>query len=216
MTALGCFTNVLYNLPEPILVGLWDSNGILLASNSIASDGQLVDQSLYEPIAPVSLSLGHTYYVGAISSAGLIVGRAVDGQSGFAGMAPEILLGFLAYETNTPVLSFPLLTDNGPSGSAFLAPNFEFSVVPEPSSCCLVFTGMAIAAARLRRYIPPRRLRWRLARFLPCGPFDRLVFLRGQTAEPAQCGWLRKQRFPRECLERRFGPPDRRLPVRDQ
>jgi hypothetical protein len=151
VTALGCFTNVLYVSSQPISVGLWASDGTLLASNSITSGSLLVDQTLYQSIAAVSLSLGQTYYIGAISSAGIIVGPALDGEHGSATMAPEIQLGLLAYETNAPVFAFPSLTQGLP-GSAFLAPNFEFSVVPEPSILCLISVGASGVLLKRRRH----------------------------------------------------------------
>jgi hypothetical protein len=150
VTALGCFTNVLYVNPQPISVGLWASDGTMLASNSIISGSLLVDQTRYESIAPVPLSSGQTYYIGAISSAGIIVGPVLDGEHGSATMAPEIQLGLLAYETNAPVFAFPSLTEGLP-GSAFLAPNFEFTIVPEPSILCLISVGASGVLIKRRR-----------------------------------------------------------------
>jgi hypothetical protein len=65
LTALGAFQYLVANSGN--IVGLWDASGALLASNSITASSLLVNQSLYEPITPVSLSADETYYLGAYS-----------------------------------------------------------------------------------------------------------------------------------------------------
>lgn len=152
VTALGAFT---YNLPSGSTdVGLWSSDGTLLASSIITSSSALVNQSRYESIAPIMLAPGQTYYLGEFSSSGAIQSVAVDpnepsGPDGYATVASEIQLDSAAWQTNA-VFEFPSVTAGSP-GSAIIAPNFEFQSVPEPSVLSLAGVCMVLLAAR-RRY----------------------------------------------------------------
>ena len=150
VTALGAFE---YNLPSgPVDVGLWDSAGDLLASSTITGGSTLVDQSRYETIAPVTLTLGQTYYLGEFSPGGVLQSVAVNPSIppyGYATMSPEIQLGNVAYENNSN-FGFPSTLD-GSTGSAIIAPNFEFQPVPEPGAFCLIGAGALVLPAIRRR-----------------------------------------------------------------
>lgn len=151
VTALGAFT---YNLPSGSTdVGLWSSDGTLLASSIITSDSTLVNQSRYESIAPVMLTPGLTYYLGEFSSSGAIQSVAVyptepSGPDGYATMASEIELDDAAWQTNA-IFEFPSVTAGSP-GAAIIAPNFEFQTVPEPSILSLAGVSVILLLARRR------------------------------------------------------------------
>jgi hypothetical protein len=151
VTALGSF-DYLVTDQEPIAVGLWTADGTLLASSTITSGSTLVNQSRYEPIPVVQLSLDQTYFVGAYLLSGQYMNfYAIDPQdgAGSATMAPEIQLGAAAMSSASS-FTFPDSIE-GPSGSALLAPNFEFQPVPEPSAFWLVGAGsLALLATRRR------------------------------------------------------------------
>src|SRR4051812_22841725 len=52
VTSLGCFDYIASG-QSPIYVGLWGSDGSLLASNTITASSPLFDITRYEPITPV-------------------------------------------------------------------------------------------------------------------------------------------------------------------
>jgi len=151
ITSLGCFTNVVAT-QDPIRVGLWASDGSLLASASVTTTSALVNQSRYEPITALPLSLGATYYIGAFAPSGTIFGDFVSPQAGGSAItAPEIQLGLMASATNS-LFEFPTNTEGLPGGG-FMGPNFEFTSIPEPSALLLTFVGgVVIVAIPLRRW----------------------------------------------------------------
>jgi hypothetical protein len=143
VTALGAFD---YIVPDTggIQVGLWDSDGALLVSATITASSVLEDQTQYQSIAPMPLTSGHTYYLAAYSSTPFsfyVVGPDAE-PGGQATMSPEIQLGFAAY-TPDAGFAFPSVTVGSP-GDAVIAPNFQFQVVPEPSTFCLLGGGATI------------------------------------------------------------------------
>jgi hypothetical protein len=151
VTALGAFT---YNLPSGSTdVGLWSSDGTLLASSVITSGSTLVDQSRYESITPILLTPGQTYYLGEFSSSGPIQSIAVyptepSGPDGYATMSPDIQLDDAAWQTNS-IFEFPSITVGSP-GAAIIAPNFQFQIIPEPSAVCLLGISSLILLAGRR------------------------------------------------------------------
>jgi hypothetical protein len=151
VTALGCFDYVVTG-QGPMAVGLWAADGTLLASNTITAGSTLVNQTRYEPIPAVQLSLDQTYYVGAylLSGAYMTCYAVVpDTGDGTATMAPEIPLG-MAVKSSAAGFNFP---DSivGPSNTALVAPNFEFQPVPEPATFWLVGAGSLVLLASRRR-----------------------------------------------------------------
>jgi hypothetical protein len=154
VTALGAWA---YAVPShgELEVGLWNASGTLLASNTITSGSLPVNQSLYAAITPVMLLAGQIYYLGAYSPAGSFQSVAVDPNNppnGYATMNSDILLGNVAWETNSGFV-FPDITENLP-GSAIVAPNFEFQPVPEPSSFAVAAIGTLAWLASRRRTTP--------------------------------------------------------------
>jgi len=150
VTALGAFD---YDLPVgPVYIGLWDSAGDLLASSTMTSSSTLVNQSRYETIVPVTLTLDQTYYLGEFLPGGVLQAVAVNPSTspyGYATMSPEIQLGNAAYENNSD-FGFPSAFD-GSTGSAITGPNFQFEPVPEPAAFGLVGISLLALLGTRRR-----------------------------------------------------------------
>jgi hypothetical protein len=142
VTALGAFAYVVPQVGS-LEIGLWNASGVLLASQNVSAARSEVDQSYYQAILPVLLTAGDTYYIAAFSAAGTLDATVVtpgSGPNGSATMSPEIQLGTVAYNTNGP-FAFPSTTEGNP-GDAIIAPNFEFTPVPEPAAAGLLAFGM--------------------------------------------------------------------------
>lgn len=152
VTSLGVFQDVITN-QSPLTVGLWAQNGTLLASATVTSADPLLNQTLYQSITPVDLTAGDTYYLGAYSATGNIFTPYEIPPGGSAITSPGIQLGAAVWATNG--VAFPG-TVVGPSGSAFLAPNFQYSV-PEPSVAALLAIGGSVLARQGVRRMRNRR-----------------------------------------------------------
>jgi len=150
VTSLGVFDYIMNPTgygQSPMSVGLWADDGTLLASNSVTATSPLVNLSRYEPITPVTLAAGLTYHLGAyFPSNGVTVLLAeTPGEGGSATMAPEIQLGTAIFDPSG--FAFPNSGQGGP-GAAFLVPNFQFTVVPEPAAAILLLLGGLTATFR--------------------------------------------------------------------
>lgn len=151
VTSLGCFDYILNaNSQSPMSVGLWASNGSLLASNSVTATSPLVNQSRYEPIAPVALTAGLTYHIGAYypSNGVTVLLAAAPGNGGSVTTSFPIQFGGAVQEPSG--FGFPTLVQGG-AGAALLVPNFQFVAVPEPTLLALGTLGLVILASRKRR-----------------------------------------------------------------
>ena len=133
VTSLGCLADsvgLVWGLTEvqSVSVGLWAADGSLLRSCSVTTNSTLVNKTRYEPISPVLLVPTQTYYVGAsgLPRGFTALDAVVPSEGGSATMAPEIQLGVLAWATNS-IFEFPAPYSNEP-GSAFVLPNFQFTV----------------------------------------------------------------------------------------
>ena len=151
VTSLGCF-DYLFGLNQgTIQVGLWDSAGNLMASNTVSPSSTLVNQSRYQSIDPVFLDPNQIYHLGAYSTNGTIfVDIAAPGLGGVVTNAPEIALGDSArieFGFASPVAVA------GTPGAFYLGPNFQFQDrVPEPASGALLgVAGLLFAACRCCR-----------------------------------------------------------------
>ena len=123
-------------------VGLWDSSGNLLASETITSADPPVNQSLYQSIAPVLLTASQACFFAAYAS-GLPLPAVVvtpgTAPNGYATMSPDIRLGEVALGENSG-FAFPGTIEGNP-GSAIIAPNFEYHAAPEPAAASLLGAG---------------------------------------------------------------------------
>ena len=140
VTSLGCFDYVLSN-QNPVTIGLWDSGGNLLASSTITLGSHEDNDARYETIPALSLAANSTYWIGAHSSDGFLLVNAAgpDDIGGSISLSSGLGLSKAAFGGSG--FTFPTL-DAGPDGSAYLAPNFQFEPVPEPSTVVLGAAGM--------------------------------------------------------------------------
>src|SRR5438552_13803075 len=82
VTGLGAFNYIVANQGN-IAVGLWNSAGALLASNTITASSGLTNQTRYESITPVLLDSGSTYHLGAFAlNSGTILVNVVSPDLG--------------------------------------------------------------------------------------------------------------------------------------
>jgi len=144
VTALGAF-NYLVPPTGSLEVGLWNANGILLASQTITDASALVNLSRYQSIAPVLLAADQTYYLAAYIPVGTLSAVVVTPGSdpnGYATLSGAVQLGQVAYNSNAGFV-FPATLD-GVGGDAIIAPNFEYEVVPEPAAVDLLGVGSLV------------------------------------------------------------------------
>jgi len=148
LNALGAFNSVVTAQQSPVTVGIWNSAGALLASAPVSASDTLVGQTRYVPVNVIELVASESYHLGAYSPDGALL---VD----FFGLAPTDvitmsplvqLVGAASFDTG---LGFPPLYEGG-EGFAFLAPNFSFTLVPEPSTLALAVLGGLLLVARRR------------------------------------------------------------------
>jgi hypothetical protein len=135
-------------LTGSVEVGLWDSSGALLASTAVNSAGTPVGNApwVFSSIAPVKLTAGDTYYVGAVAPNAFAVNPiSVD---------PHISNIVPVYYTSSNGLHFPAFTYTSVE-YAYFGGNIELSAtVPEPATWAMLGIGFAAlggAAVRRRR-----------------------------------------------------------------
>ncbi len=144
---LGFFDSNQDGLAEAHDVGIWTSAGDLVASATVPSgtSGSLLGNYRYVNVPSVQLPVG-SYVVGAHFGDGSLdlflqgstsittdpfveySGRAGDGP-GFVFPAPNVQTG----------------------GTDFTAPNFQFNVIPEPSTWCLLLMASGLGVSVRRR-----------------------------------------------------------------
>jgi hypothetical protein len=156
VTALGCFDYLLGPGQGAVEVGLWNSTGALLASNTITASSTLFNQSRYQAVTPVFLVPGQTYHLGAFPTNGTWSGLYIEAPSvgGSVVTAPEIVLGNSAQVAGG--FASPIEVTNTP-GAYYLAPNFEFqNSTPEPSpGLLLTLAGLLFLTCKKRRSRAP-------------------------------------------------------------
>ena len=157
VTQLGCLANFFPGNPSITLlqVGLWDSNGLLLASNSITAGSTLLDRSRYESVVAQPLIAGQTYRIGAYAPGAVFSLDAVFPGVG-GSVTPSLDILSLASAEGTGGFASPIGGSTPISGAAFLGPNFRYTGggagVPEPSSCLLLgLGGLLLTASRRTR-----------------------------------------------------------------
>ena len=123
-------------------IGLWDSSHQLLAAATLAAgtDAECIDSFCYVPIAPVILSAGQTYALGAY-----YVSPTTDAETipnSFT-TASDITWKGAVWSDSVEGLSYPATGpfNNPPSG--IFGPSFTYNAVPEPSTLALLATAVA-------------------------------------------------------------------------
>jgi len=138
--SLGCLDNIFQaNSTDSVSVGLWDSGGALLSSITVTPSSQLVSSTRYESVAPVFLAANQTYHIGAYNPLGVIAYWVADNTYfQYFTTSPSIQLrGFAAASGG---FVFPKELEGG-TGIVPLGPNFQYTVVPEPSCIMLLGAG---------------------------------------------------------------------------
>ena len=149
VTALGYFDDG--GLRETHAVGLYDSNGQLLASTTVDGKGTQQGYFSFDSISPVTLTAGKTYEV--MGNSGLIDGYSFD----TLGFTVDPRITFLNDEyAQGNTLQFGNGSENilAADGGAFFGGNFlstSATVTPEPSSMLLLTTGATALAGAARR-----------------------------------------------------------------
>ena len=134
-------------------LGLWDSNGTLLASGTVLAGtaSPLVNQWREIAVSPVQLGPGN-YFIGALFLDGKDpVWSPPFTPTGFAS-APGV-----TYDQATFADGSTLSNPSTPVGSSgYFGANFVFSPVPEPGSILLLVTVVAGVLVAARRTAPAR------------------------------------------------------------
>lgn len=143
---LGVFNVTLGEIREPVSLGLWNQSGSLLASIQVGMNNTLIGQWRYGDIAPVSVTAGDTYFLGAYAPTGAISGKLVGGSGTSFSVSPEIQFLGLARSAD-PTFEMPELINPG-QALLFAGPNFRS--IPEPSS--FAFFGLSLALAAGMRF----------------------------------------------------------------
>lgn len=140
VSALGVWDQDNDGLAVSHQVGIWATNGTLVANLTI-SGGTLVGQYRYAPLgAAVLLTANENYRIGSLTmNDGWHVSTANPADVGFS--TPNV--NFVQRITNfSPVFGFPTFGDAGVN-SAWDFPNFQYDVfvIPEPSTSLLFGVG---------------------------------------------------------------------------
>jgi hypothetical protein len=139
VVSLGALDSVITG-SGTIFVGLWNAQGMLLASNAVTSSSALASDSRFEAVTPVWLLPSETYHLGAYAASGTI---------GFGTM--DLLAGDEIFHASEINLIGSALGDSGFAfpvsnpeeiGFFYMAPNFQLTQVPEPSALSLMGLGV--------------------------------------------------------------------------
>jgi hypothetical protein len=147
VTALGAFDYLGNGFIDAHQVGIWDSNGTLLASTSLSSLNPLLNGFRYADIAGLSLASGNSYTIGA-SNFGVNDAYAYNST-----ITPSAGITYdSARYLHGAALINPITT--GTSGGYFGANFLISSAVPEPGTWAMMligFGGMGVALRRGRK-----------------------------------------------------------------
>jgi hypothetical protein len=162
ITQLGVYDHGGDGLANAHRIGLWLTNGTLLASSTVpaGTTGTLIDGYRYVPIDPVVLALKFPFSV--IIAAQYTAGDVDDLVSpspvwNWSVMYPMATL-FPSYGWYGLGSDFPFPSQQtqpaseGTVGRGFWEVNFRYVVVPEPSSVALLSGGLLLFVALKRRF----------------------------------------------------------------
>jgi hypothetical protein len=151
VVSLGAFDHAGDGLASGATVTLWrDEDGSPLASAQVPAGAAatLLDGFRYTAIAPVTLTPGLFYVVGAWLPAGEATSFNIGG-GGSTGSFDSRLTNLMDRNWDDGY-DFPLGSD-GIAGGAWLGANFQLTAVPEPASAGLLAAGLLGAALWRRR-----------------------------------------------------------------
>jgi hypothetical protein len=167
VTGLGDWDHNSDGLPSPILVGLWDSNGNLLASVTIpaSTSGALrdTDYRFVDLTSAVTLQSGQTYTIGdrRTQGSGTQTQEDLQGEGNTPTVSTDVTFNGTyntpqAFDLNTTPFSQQMPTQFlGGSTLDWVGPNIEYTAlattVPEPSSVALLCLGAGGVTAYTRR-----------------------------------------------------------------
>ncbi len=144
VTALGAFDWEHDGFAANHQVGLWDENGNLLASTSVASGDTLIGDFRYNNISAVNLTAGSVYYVGA-SNFGVEDPYGYDGivttTSGITYLGSAYAYG--------AALDFPAYRSGVQTG--YYGGNLLVAAVPEPETYAMMAAGLGLIGLASRR-----------------------------------------------------------------
>jgi hypothetical protein len=139
VTALGCLDSL---LTQPTVdIGLWTTNGVLLASVTVTNSSPNQTQPQYSSTTPVFLAANQFYVLGAYLPDGLIGLSLVSpgGANGSVTLSPDLKLGKYVY-TSDGTFGFPV--QQGMDGQMLLGATFQYTKnVPEPAILALLSLG---------------------------------------------------------------------------
>ena len=144
VTALGAFDWEHDGFATNHEVGLWDENGNLLASTSVASGDTLIGDFRYNNISAVNLTAGQVYYVGA-SNFGVL---DPYGYVGTISSTWGITYGSSAF-VYSDSLEFPPYLSGAQPG--FYGGNLLVAPVPEPETYAMLAAGLGLIGLASRR-----------------------------------------------------------------
>ncbi len=150
VTALGFYDQTPGNpLSQSHLVGLWTSDGNLLASTTVQTTSPLTGSFRYQDITSVNLLAGMSYVIGAAITSPFSDIYTVPAS---VNTAPEITLTSSARNGSSQGFSFPSTLT---AGNGRIGPNFKFDVVtqavPEPTSLIGILGLGAFGITSLRK-----------------------------------------------------------------
>jgi hypothetical protein len=154
VTALGLFDDSQDGMAERHEIGLFDSGGTLLASTILGAGtaAPLTNQFRYADIAPVTLTAGQNYRIGAVFASGADPLIFPGAASNFA-TDPGVTFVAARFAFGS-TLADP--TISGGDLPSYFGPNFKIgtSAVPEPGTYALIaslgLSGIGVLARRKR------------------------------------------------------------------
>lgn len=148
--SLGVYDNLGDGLTTGANIGLWDMNGNLLASTTIAAGGGTLDGLFrYNAITPYALTSGTHYIVGAFTQD--LATSLNTNQGGVGAVNPLVTIHRDRFSPFDSAFGFPSDTNN--HVGAWLGGNFNLveAAVPEPATWAIMVLGFGLLGATMRR-----------------------------------------------------------------